>query len=538
MKIHESKIRNQFALSMSRRRAFKTGAVGLAAASLGMAGLRKTVSASPSLALQADGDNVDLALSELDTIVADAQERTGVPGIAVGVVRNDEVVYLKGFGVREAGLSPRVTADTVFQLASLSKPIASTVVAGLVGDEVVSWDSRLGDLFPAFEMYEPWVTRNVTIRDMFSHRSGLPDHAGDLLEDIGYDRAEVLHRLRYQRPATSMRSAYKYTNFGLTAAAEAAAMAAGMSWEDLSAERLYNRIGLQSTSSRYQDFIDSNRRAAGHVLVDGTWVARYQRDPDAQSPAGGVSSSIRDVMTWLRLQLGNGTIDGEDVISAAALAETHRPQIVSNPAADPFENFAGFYGLGWNVSYESNGLVRLSHSGAFALGAATAVFLLPSHQLGMAVLTNGMPIGVPEAIEASFLDLVQTGAIQNDYITLLGEIFAVIMAPPYQSNYDSPPQPPSPALEASAYTGIYANDLYGEIEIADQGGELALYLGPNRQEHAMQHYDHDVYLYQPTGENAGGLSAMTFEMAPDRRASSVAIQIFNVEGQGVFYRVE
>ncbi len=201
--------------------------------------------------------------------------------MAIGVVSRDEVVYLKGFGVREAGTDQAVDADTVFQLASVSKPIASTVVAALVGDGVVGWDDHIVDHDPTFQMYDPWVTREVTLRDMFAHRSGLPDHAGDLLEDLGYDRTEVLHRLRYQRPDTSFRSTYNYTNFGLTEAAVAAARAAGESWEDLSAERLYRPLGMTATSSRFADFEAAPNHALTHVQVDGRWEPRYVRDPDA-----------------------------------------------------------------------------------------------------------------------------------------------------------------------------------------------------------------------------------------------------------------
>jgi CubicO group peptidase (beta-lactamase class C family) len=197
---------SDYAMRMSRRRALQAGGLGLVAA-LGLASWRESAAAAPLAALQADETDIESALAELDAIVNEAQERTGVPGLAVGVVHDDEVVYQKGFGVRNVGQAGRITADTIFQLASVSKPIASTVVAGLVGDEVVSWDSRLSDLFPAFELFELWPSHEVTIRDMFSHRSGLPAHAGDLLEDLGYDRSEVLHRLRYQPPATSMRTA-------------------------------------------------------------------------------------------------------------------------------------------------------------------------------------------------------------------------------------------------------------------------------------------------------------------------------------------
>ena len=129
--------------------------------------------------------------------------------------------------MREVGKSEPVNPDTVFQLASVSKPIGATVVAALVADEKISWDSKISDLDPTFAMYDPWVTREITIRDMYAHRSGLPEHAGDLLEDLGYDRAQVLYRLRFQKPESSFRTNYAYTNFGLTEAAVAAAKRMG-----------------------------------------------------------------------------------------------------------------------------------------------------------------------------------------------------------------------------------------------------------------------------------------------------------------------
>ncbi|MGA9867812.1 MAG: serine hydrolase domain-containing protein, partial [Acetobacteraceae bacterium] len=384
----------------------------------------------------------------LDKVVADSLRRTGVPGIAVGVVHKDTVVYLRGFGVRAAGEPAAVGPDTVFQLASLSKPIASTVVAALVGDKRIAWDDPIVLHDPAFAMHEPWVTSQVTLRDMFCHRSGLPDHAGDKLEDLGFDRAEVLHRLRYQRPASSFRSEYAYTNFGLTAAAVAAAMASGKSWEDLSAERLYSRLGMANTSSRFADFANAADHARGHVRQDGVWVAKYVRDPDAQSPAGGVSSSARDMTKWLRLQLGRGSVDGDQIVAADALDETHRPQIVNNPPANPMIDRAGFYGLGWNVSYDAQGSARWGHSGGFNLGAGTCVNVLPGEQLAVVALTNGSPVGLAEAVCRSALDIMLTGAAEKDWLALFGPFMEKAMAPDYgiKIDYARPPAAPSPPL--------------------------------------------------------------------------------------------
>jgi CubicO group peptidase (beta-lactamase class C family) len=363
------------------------------------------------------------ALPALDKLAEEALQKTGIPGLAIAVVHKDQVVYLKGFGVREAGQSRTVDSDTVFQLASVSKPIASTVVAALVGEKVVSWDDPIIMHDPGFQMYDPWVTREVTLRDMFAHRSGLPDHAGDRLEDIGFDREAILARLRYQRPASSFRSHYAYTNFGVTEAAVAAAKAAGKSWEEVSADKLYQPLGMKNTSSRYADFAAAKNRALGHVLIGGKWVAKYVRDPDAQSPAGGVSSTVRDLAQWIRLQLGNGKLNGMQIVDADALAETYRPQIARQAPANPSIDRTGFYGLGWNVDYDHQGRVRLNHSGAFDLGAASIVSLVPSEGLGIVVLTNASPIGVPEAISNSWLDLVLNGKVGKDWFALYRQLF-------------------------------------------------------------------------------------------------------------------
>src|SRR5437868_12218348 len=328
-------------------------------------------------------EQVDKAVAALDALAA---KQTSVPGLAIAVVFRDKVVYAKGFGVRDINGKAPVNADTVFQLASVSKPIGATVVAALIGDGKITWDSRLNELDPTFVMFDPWVTHEVTIRDMYAHRSGLPDHAGDLLEDLGFTRAEILRRLRYQHPDSSFRSHYAYTNFGLTAAAVAAAKAHGMEWETASDDKPQKPRGMTSTSSRHSDFVGRANKALGHILVSGKWAQKFQRDPDTEAPAGGVSSSVNDLTKWMRLELANGKFEGKRIVDEKALAETHHPQILIG--FNPATGLPSFYGLGWNVSYDQEGRLRLNHSGAFALGAATHVNLVPEEQLGIVVLTN------------------------------------------------------------------------------------------------------------------------------------------------------
>ena len=298
-------------------------------------------------------------------------------------------------------------------------------------------------------------------------------------------------------------------------------------------ERLYQPLRNEElTSSRFTDFIASPNRAFGHVRQDGAWVAKYARDPDAQSPAGGVSSSARDMATWLRLQLGRGTLDGRELVKAAPLDETHRPQIVSTPAENPMVDRPAFYGRGWGVSYDEQGRIRWSHSGGFNLGAATCVNVLPIKQIGIVALTNSQPIGVPEAVCRSCLELLLTGKVERDWLALFKPLFA----PDYGTavNYSKPPTPQSPPLSAAAYLGNYHSELFGTI-VTDAG--LVLKLGPKQQSFALQHFARDVFKFtNRSAKMAYGPSAVTFTVGADQKATLVTIENLDTNGQGTFSR--
>src|SRR5947199_4479176 len=461
-------------------------------------------------------EQVTRAIQEIERLAQGQIQENALPGLAIAVVFQDKVVYAKGFGVRDATTKLPVDADTVFQLASLSKPIGSTVVADLVGEGKITWDSKLSVLDPTFEMFDPWVTREITIRDMYAHRSGLPAHAGDLLEDLGFTCAEILHRLRYQHPASSFRSHYAYTNFGITEGGVAAAKAYGLDWEKASEEKLYRPLGMTSAGSRYANFMARKNKALGHVLVDGKWVQKFKRNPDAQSPAGGVSSSVNDVAKWLRLQLGNGKFDGKQIVDEKALTETHQPNMLTG--FSPFTGLPSFYGLGWNVSYDEQGRLRLNHSGAFDLGVATYVNLVPDEQLGIAVLTNGYPIGLAEALATTFLDIALYGNPTQDWFTLFKQAFSnpAAVGTVLGFDYSTPPASPGSALKNSAYLGKYTSDYFGEISVLEKDGGLAIVEGPSNKTFPLQHYDRDTFTYETAGENAVRRHDLTLTLGHDR----------------------
>ena len=480
---------------------------------------------------------VNLAVQEVQKLCQGETAKGTVPGIAVAIVYKDHLLFAAGYGVRDVETKEQVNADTVFQLASLSKPIGSTVVAALIRGGKISWDSRISDLDPGFEMYDPWVTREITIRDFYSHRSGLPHHAGDLLEDLGFSREEILHRLRYQKPDSSFRSHYAYTNFGITEAGVAAAKAYGMNWEDASDQKLYQPLGMSSTSSRYTDFIARPNKALGHVQENGKWVQKFKRDPDTESPAGGVSSSVNDLAKWMRLQLANGQYDGEQLIDAKALSDTRSPEMLTG--FSPLSGLPAFYGLGWNVNYDEQGRLRLGHSGAFALGAATTVLLVPSQQLGIVVLTNAYPIGVAEGVAFTFTDLALNGKATQDWLPLFKKLFSNPAAAGLDvgADYSRPPASPAPALANGAYVGSYLNNYFGEIQIIEANGGLAIVEGPQKLSFPLKHYDRDLFTYETIGENGTGATGVTFTIGADQKANTAVVESLNVRGEGVFKRI-
>jgi CubicO group peptidase (beta-lactamase class C family) len=382
---------------------------------------------------------------------------------------------------------------------------------------------------------DPYVSRTVTIGDMYAHRSGLPDHAGDLLEDLGYDRTAVLKRLALE-PLDPFRITYHYTNFGITAAAQAVAAAEHTTWEDLSQKTLYAPLGMTSTSSRYADYAKAPDRAALHVRIGGKWLPKFTRDADAQSPAGGVSSSARDMAQWLRFELGNGKYNGKQIVSEEALLATRNPNLMLGPLPTPVSR-ANFYGFGINVGYDEGGRLRLSHSGAFASGGATAVLMLPSEKLGIVILTNGMPIGVPESIAASFLDIAEFGSVQRDWYAAYAPLLGRLGANPSPLAGKKPPARPAPPHLFSGYVGTYANAYYGPLTIVARNGRLVMQLGPRHESFPLSHWDGNTFTYMPAGEDAAGITRVTFFVAPgSSRSAKVTIDNLNESGLGTFTR--
>jgi len=441
---------------------------------------------------------VTAIIPQFDTIAEKTFLKSSVPGMAVAVVRNDTVVYLRCFGVKNITTQEPVTPDTRFQLASISKSFTSATIASMVGDNKLSWDNRVVSINPDFMLSDPWVTEHVTFRDLLSHRTGLPEYGGDELQyQFAYNRSEIIGRLRYIELTGEFRSSYAYSNIGFTAAAEAAAMRAKMPWEDLVAGRIFLPAGMKNTSARFADFAEAEDHTDTYPMANGTPVAGPLLNDDVNSPAGGVSSTINDMSRYARLQLNEGNIDGKQVIAADALRETHRPQ--NNMPSSGTEIKA--YALGWE-SVVDNGRVRVEHGGDLTSGVSTYITLYPDEEMGIVVLTNAFPEGhiLKKAVTKGWEDLYYTGAVQNDWYgeleQKLNEAMGAILS--HGEPLTAAPADAGSSRPLAAYAGTYAQEYYGTIRLDSNTTGLLAYPGSSTSPLFLVPYDGDTFTQAET----------------------------------------
>lgn len=457
---------------------------------------------------------------------------TGVPGMAIAVVCDDDVLF-SGCGTRDVDLGERapIDSDTVFPLASLSKPITSTVMAYWMAEQLAParWSTPIRALDPSYDFQV-----GVTLAALLAHRSGLVEHAGDLLEDLGFERDYILQHITKlptwppEADATSFACPYQYTNFGYSAAAFAFARELGTEWEDLG-RAFFARHGMTRTSYRYEEALARDNvakpyqrlpapRAGSEPLPRArSWVPPTRpRRPDAQSPAGGVTSTLRDLSEWMRLNLRAARAAARGVSRTAEPTDAFYANIRHTQAAYQSRAEQAGYGFGWASRRDEHMGVVLSHSGAFALGAATCVQLLPADNVGIVALTNGQPIGVPEAICRQFLwDL--TGHPQRTAFELTLQLAATAVQdqiyPVPAPDFSRPAtHPPTPVHDPSSLVGEYVHDHYGAVTISGTGSlsDPFLMRAGRVQHFPLRAYAALTFTFQTSGENANGLSGVRF----------------------------
>lgn len=434
-------------------------------------------------------------LAGFDDYVNKAIKEWEVPGVAIAVVKDDKIVYAKGYGVRELGKPTPVDERTVFAIGSSSKAFTAATVAMLIDEGKVKWDDPATKYLPGFQLFDPYATRELTVRDLLSHRVGL--ERGDLLWYASpYDRDEVLRRIRYLRPSSSMRSRFGYQNIMYLAAGEVVSSVTGKEWDDFTRERIFQPLNMTASGTSIKALANSNNVASPHSKFENEVVPIPWRNIDNIAPAGSINSNVVDMAQWVRLHLGNGKYEGKQLISAANVKEMQMPQTIirlegSMARLYPEAHFLN-YGLGWFLS-DYRGRKLVEHGGSID-GMRALVAMLPEENLGVVILTNlsGTILSVP--LSYRIFD-AYLNAPQRDWSAEMLKSMKALQEQAEAAQKKAEAERvkgTKPSLDLEKYGGVYEDEMYGEARVNFENGKLTLQRGPNFVGD-LEHWHYDVF---------------------------------------------
>lgn len=414
-------------------------------------------------------------LDGFDDFINQKMAEYEVPGAVVGIVENDTVVYLKGFGVREIGKPEKVDPDTRFQVASVSKYITGAAIGTLIDEGKLSWDTPVIRYIPGFELNDTYARDHATLRDLLAHRSGLKKFDGELLGRVGYSNNEILQRMQYLEPGAGFREKYLYSNAGYFIAGEVAAKVDNRSWEDLTDARIIRPLGMTRSGSHPETLYLDDNHIAGHAGTGGG-VHTIPLELASFPAAGQVVSTGRDMTQWLRMMLADGSLDGKQVIRPETVKEIHAASLVAG-AGGPLRDPNAATGLG-SDSYHFLDERVIEKNGALD-GVRSVVVLIPGKKSGIVVIANKQLTAFPEAVRDEFLERY----IGKSGVDLQARDKASQAG--WNSLIKSPERPANsgPAtIDPSAIAGTYRGDLYGVLQVNPglDPGNMTVQLGPDK----------------------------------------------------------
>lgn len=464
-------------------------------------------------------------LAGLDEYIARAVKDWNVPGLSIAVVKGDSTVFLRGYGVRELGKPDAVTPNTLFAIGSNSKSFTAAAIGMLVDDGKMRWDDKVTKWLPGFQLFDPYVTREFTLRDALSHRAGL-GRRGDFLWIVGrYDRQEVLRRIRFLEPNAAFRTEMGYQNAMFLAAGEAAAAAAGMSWDALVTSRILRPLGMTRSNTSIRDQATDPDVAQPHSMRRDTLRPVPWRNIDNIAPAGSINSSAAEMTRYLRFINGGGTFEGRQLLKPATLAMIGTPHTNMTVMPDtlfPSTHFRA-YGLGWGLS-DYHGRKVMAHSGGID-GMLSWMYVVPEEQLGIMILTNGDNHGVGPGIVFRILDGYLKGSSRDWNAVFLSQAQRGRQAAEARekARLAARVTGTSPSRPLSAYEGVYADSMYGEARVRQENGQLVVAIGPHGAGGTLAHWHYDAFRLT-WNDPAFGETDLVFTLDRDGRPVSFRIE--------------
>jgi CubicO group peptidase (beta-lactamase class C family) len=460
----------------------------------------------------------------IDVVTEKARKTFDVPGIAVAVVKDGQMVFAKGFGVRKLGEPAPVTANTLFGIASNTKAFTAASLAMLIDEGKLHWTDRVIDYLPSFQMADPYVTREMRVKDLLVHRSGLALGAGDLMffpaSDLSSD--EIVKRLRYVPLETSFRSAYAYDNVLYLVAGKLIEAVSGKAWNTFIKDRIFSPLGMSTSKTSIREIRPGDDFAAPHAQVDGVSAPIRPDVLDNNAPAGAIQSSVAEMSKWIAMQLNAGEIPGGKRLFSAAQSKQMWSEVTPIPINDPPPALAptkmnfNAYGLGWALN-DYRGYKLVWHTGGLS-GMVSRVTMVPELKLGVIVLTNQEAGAAFSSITMAILDEYMK-APPTDWIAAYDgaakqrEKSAAEVMKKASGTRDTTSEP---SLPLKGYAGRYRDPWYGDVTIKEEGGKLVM-----RFTHSpdltgeMEHWQYDTFIARWKNRAMNADAYVTFSLKPD-----------------------
>jgi CubicO group peptidase (beta-lactamase class C family) len=430
---------------------------------------QRATSSRPSTAAVVD-------LAAFDAYVSRAARDWQVPGLAIAIVKDDSLVFARGYGVQELGKAARATEHTRFAIGSTTKAMTTALLAMLVDEGKLKWDDRVIDYLPDLRLQDPYATRELTIRDLLTHRTGLP--GTDLLwTRADLEPAEMMRRLRFVAPASSFRSKWEYQNVVYSIAGAIVAKVSGKPWEDVLRARIFAPLGMNESEPLVATAMGKPDVATPHALVRDTVRIVPVRTTDPVASVGSVWSSVSDMSKWMRFILDSGRVGTTRMLAPATFVEMLAPQIRAPmdqyPALRLARPHAFSYALGWFVQ-DYQGQTVWMHTGSID-GMSAIIGLMPDRRLGVYVLANLDHAELRHALMYQVFDLY-AGRAGGDWSKDLKTLFADLRA--RQAGAASArPSGPAPSLPLERYAGSYVDSTYGAVDVTLMNGALHAHFG-------------------------------------------------------------
>ena len=477
---------------------------------------------------------------DLERDVNSALKTFDVPGIAIAIVKDGKVIATRGFGVRKLGEPAPVDSKTLFEVASNSKGFTAAALAMLVDEGKLAWDDPVTKHLPGFQMHDSYVTGEMTIRDLLTHRSGLGLGAGDLLwwPTTTFTTDEIIEKLRYIRPATSFRASYAYDNLLYIVAGKIIAEKTGKSWGEAMHERILAPLGMTGTTTSLAENAGNLDVANAHSKINGKIAAVKSMPVPNAVGAVGINTNAEDIARWMMVLLDGGKIagvqdqDGKDarLISAKQANElwtAQTPIKIGEPKpalAATKPNFSA-YGLGFQLR-DYQGMKVAMHGGALQ-GFYSRVVMVPQAKLGVAILTNAENGGSMTALQWRIVDHYLNVA-PSDWIGIVSKVEQDMHAEEVKKQGKASTARAAksqPSLPLAAYDGEYEDAWYGKVVIAPQGKKHILtFTRTPDLTGELEHWQHDTFIVRWKERNFNADAYVTFSLKPDGSIDQVKME--------------